>query len=76
MKITDARYTDGRIVTANLSGDIAIKGPLDAQPVLSGTINLAKTVITIPERLPGSAARARRQAQERAGRGARGRKRR
>jgi translocation and assembly module TamB len=56
VKISDARYTDGRIVTANLSGDIALKGPLAAKPVLSGTINLARTVITIPDRLPGSVA--------------------
>ncbi len=54
VKIADARYTDGRIVTANLSGDVALKGQLTQQPLLSGTINLAKTVITIPERLPGS----------------------
>jgi translocation and assembly module TamB len=56
VKIADARYTDGRIVTTNLSGDLALKGQLVAQPLLSGTINLAKTVITIPERLPGSIA--------------------
>jgi translocation and assembly module TamB len=56
VKISDARYTDGRIVTANLSGDIALKGPLMTKPLLSGTINLAKTVITVPDRLPGSAA--------------------
>jgi autotransporter translocation and assembly factor TamB len=55
MKTSDARYTDGRIVTANLSGDVRLKGQLTAQPLLSGTINLAKTVITVPERLPGSA---------------------
>ena len=54
VKITDGRYTDGRVVTANLGGDLAIKGPLASAPVLSGTINLAKTVITVPERLPGS----------------------
>jgi translocation and assembly module TamB len=56
MKINDARYTDGRIVTASFSGDLALKGPLAAKPLLSGTINLARTVITIPTRLPGSAA--------------------
>jgi translocation and assembly module TamB len=55
-RIVEARYTDGRIVTANLGGDLTLKGPLTGQPLLSGTINLARTVITIPERLPGSAA--------------------
>src|SRR6185312_11120959 len=36
VKLTDGRYTDGRVVTANLGG------------------NLAKTVITVPDKLPGS----------------------
>ncbi|RJT41706.1 translocation/assembly module TamB [Mesorhizobium waimense] len=54
VKLTDGRYTDGRVVTANLGGDLTIKGPLASAPVISGTINLAKTVITVPEKLPGS----------------------
>lgn len=54
VKLTDGRYTDGRVVTANLGGDIAVKGPLASAPVLSGTINLARTVISIPEKIPGS----------------------
>ncbi|WP_406872205.1 translocation/assembly module TamB domain-containing protein [Aminobacter sp. P9b] len=54
IKLTDGRYTDGRVVTANLGGDIAIKGPLVLAPVLSGTINLARTVISIPEKFPGA----------------------
>ena len=54
IKLRDARYTDGQVVTATLSGDLALKGGLVASPVLSGTINLARTVISIPERLPAS----------------------
>lgn len=54
IRLADGRYTDGHIVTANLSGDLAIKGQLTASPVLSGTINLARTVITVPTKLPGS----------------------
>ncbi|MEP6563559.1 MAG: translocation/assembly module TamB domain-containing protein [Mesorhizobium sp.] len=56
IKLVDGRYTDGRVVTANLSGDLTIKGPLTSAPVISGTVNLAKTVITVPEKLPGSLA--------------------
>ncbi|RVC51156.1 translocation/assembly module TamB, partial [Mesorhizobium sp. M4B.F.Ca.ET.088.02.2.1] len=56
VKLTDGRYTDGRVVTANLGGDLTIKGPLVSAPVVAGTINLAKTVITVPEKLPGSLA--------------------
>ncbi|WP_296745023.1 translocation/assembly module TamB domain-containing protein [Mesorhizobium sp.] len=54
IKLTDGRYTDGRVVTANLGGDLTIKGPLVSAPAISGTINLARTVITVPEKLPGS----------------------
>ncbi|RVD61356.1 translocation/assembly module TamB [Mesorhizobium sp. M2D.F.Ca.ET.185.01.1.1] len=54
IKLTDGRYTDGRVVTANLGGDLTIKGPLVSAPVVAGTINLARTVITVPDRLPGS----------------------
>ena len=57
VKIVDGRYTDGHVVTANLSGELSIKGPLASAPRLSGTINLARTVITVPERLPSSLAR-------------------
>ncbi|WP_378949825.1 translocation/assembly module TamB domain-containing protein [Mesorhizobium sp. ANAO-SY3R2] len=53
IRLTDGRYTDGRVVTANLGGNIVIKGPLVSAPVLSGTINLARTVINIPEKFPG-----------------------
>ena len=54
VRLADGRYTDGHIVTANLSGDLAIKGPLATSPVLSGVINLARTVITVPTKLPSS----------------------
>ncbi|WP_245525519.1 translocation/assembly module TamB domain-containing protein [Mesorhizobium sp. M00.F.Ca.ET.216.01.1.1] len=54
VRLVDGRYTDGKVVTANLSGDLTIKGPLASAPVISGTINLAKTVITVPNKLPGS----------------------
>lgn len=52
--LADGRYTDGEVVTANLSGDLAIKGALASAPLITGTVNLARTVITIPEQLPGS----------------------
>ena len=54
IKLTDGRYTDGRVVTANLGGDLTIKGPLVSAPVIAGNVNLARTVITVPEKLPGS----------------------
>src|SRR5690606_23300220 len=56
LRINNGRYTDGRVVTTTMNGDLAIKGPLVSQPTLSGTLNLDKTVITVPDRLPGSLA--------------------
>lgn len=56
LKITNGRYTDGRVVTTTMNGDLTIKGPLLSRPVLAGTVNLEKTVITVPDRLPGSLA--------------------
>ncbi len=54
IKLVDGRYTDGRIVTANLGGDLTVKGPLATAPAIAGTINLGKVVVTVPERLPTS----------------------
>jgi translocation and assembly module TamB len=56
LRINNGRYTDGRIVTTTMNGDLAIKGQLLSQPTLSGTVVLERTVITIPDRLPGSLA--------------------
>ena len=52
--MADARYTDGQVVVANFNADLAIRGPLVASPALSGTIRLARTVVTIPTNLPAS----------------------
>lgn len=56
IKLVDGRYTDGRVVTANLGGDLTVKGPLASAPVIAGTVNLGKTVVTVPDKLPGSLA--------------------
>ncbi|MEQ1950305.1 translocation/assembly module TamB domain-containing protein [Mesorhizobium yinganensis] len=54
VKLTDARYTDGEIVTTTMSGDLTVTGPLASAPKIGGTINLSRTVIAIPQRLPAS----------------------
>ncbi|MGB3538246.1 MAG: translocation/assembly module TamB domain-containing protein [Mesorhizobium sp.] len=54
IKLADGRYTDGRIVTANLGGDLTVKGPLLSAPVIAGKIDLGRTVVTVPDKLPGS----------------------
>ena len=49
-----AVISDGPLVSTTASGVLSISGPLLGQPKLSGRINLARTAITIPERLPAS----------------------
>ncbi|MBX3576756.1 MAG: translocation/assembly module TamB [Rhizobiaceae bacterium] len=52
LQIANGRYTDGEIVTTTLDGDISVRGPLTAAPLLAGTVNLGRTVIQVPNRLP------------------------
>ncbi|MCV0397455.1 MAG: translocation/assembly module TamB [Rhizobiaceae bacterium] len=54
ISVTEGRYVDGRLVTANFDGEIEVSGPLAREPLLGGAVNLGRTVITVPERLPGS----------------------
>ena len=56
IRMSDGRYTDGQVVTANFAGDLKVTGALTGTPLLSGTVNLGRTVITVPERLPASLA--------------------
>lgn len=54
IRLDEGRYVDGRLVTASLDGALEINGPLVSAATIRGTINLGRTVVTIPERLPGS----------------------
>jgi translocation and assembly module TamB len=54
IRISDGRFTDGRVVTANFGGDLFVKGPLTQTATLSGRINLGRTIITLPERIAPS----------------------
>ncbi len=56
VSLDNGRYTDGRLVTANLDGSLKVTGSLSGTPKIAGTINLGKTVVTIPESLPPSLA--------------------
>ncbi|MEP5146365.1 MAG: translocation/assembly module TamB domain-containing protein, partial [Nitratireductor sp.] len=55
-RVTDGRYTDGRVVTANFGGTLKVTGGLTRLPLLSGQVDLGRTVITVPEKLPPSLA--------------------
>ncbi len=56
MKLDNGRYIDGRLVTSSLGGNLKITGSLIGSPLVSGTVDLGKTVITVPDRLPPSLA--------------------
>ncbi|MFD1327945.1 translocation/assembly module TamB domain-containing protein [Mycoplana ramosa] len=56
IKLNDVTYVDGRLVTANLDGEVTVKGPLLAGPVLGGRVEIRRANITIPQQLPGSLA--------------------
>lgn len=51
-----ARYSDGSIVTATVSGDITLKGSLLKGPKVGGRIDIERADVSIPERLTGSIA--------------------
>lgn len=54
--IADGRYTDGQVVTTTFNGELKVTGSLTGTPLLAGIVNLGRTVITVPERLPASLA--------------------
>ena len=53
--LDNARYSDGETFTTTADGDLRVTGALLADPLLSGTVNLARTEITVPENFGGSA---------------------
>lgn len=55
--LRNGRYTDGELVTANLGGDLTLKGAIVAGGVLGGRIDFGKVTVRIPDTLSGSLAR-------------------
>jgi translocation and assembly module TamB len=53
VKLGDITYVDGTLVTANVSGDLTLKGPV-AGLSLGGKVRINKANITIPQKLPAS----------------------
>jgi translocation and assembly module TamB len=54
VKLNNATYVDGTLVTATVDGTLGVKGPIITAPVLSGDLKLSKAAITVPEKLPAS----------------------
>ncbi len=53
--LREARLAAGELATANLSGDLAVRGPLLGNPQVTGRIRVNRAEITIPETLPSKA---------------------
>lgn len=53
IKLGDVTYVDGTLVTANVTGDLTLKGPVAAL-ALGGKVRINKANITIPQKLPAS----------------------
>lgn len=53
VKLGDITYVDGTLVTANVTGDLTLKGPVAAL-ALAGKVVINKASIVIPQKLPAS----------------------
>lgn len=56
IRLDRARYADGNLVVATVTGALAINGPLTRDPVISGNINIDRAEITVPESFGGASA--------------------
>ncbi|MGV3490758.1 MAG: translocation/assembly module TamB domain-containing protein [Devosia sp.] len=56
LQLSDARYADGNMLVATVSGNLSLTGQLARDPLLSGNVRIEKADITIPETFGGSAA--------------------
>jgi translocation and assembly module TamB len=56
VRLNSARYADGNLFVATVSGNLALQGRMDRNPVLSGDVMIEKAEITIPESLSGAGA--------------------
>ncbi len=54
--LDDARYTDGNTVVATLDGALSVTGSLARDPLVSGTIDVERAEIMVPENLGAGAA--------------------
>ncbi|MCO4317166.1 translocation/assembly module TamB domain-containing protein [Phyllobacterium sp. 21LDTY02-6] len=56
IRLDKARYADGNLVVATVTGALGVNGPLTRDPVISGNINIDRAEITVPETFGGPAA--------------------
>ncbi len=54
IRLDQARYVDGTMVAATLSGDLAVSGALARDPLISGSIRIDRAEILVPDQLGGA----------------------
>jgi translocation and assembly module TamB len=55
LRLNSARYADGDLFVATLSGDLRLSGQLARSPLLSGQVLLERADVTVPETFGGGA---------------------
>jgi translocation and assembly module TamB len=55
VRVVNGRYADGQMLNTAFSADLAINGPILGNGTVTGTVNLGRTEIQLPDRLAGSA---------------------
>ena len=56
VQLNEARYTDGEMVTATVSGGLRLTGAVTRDPLLSGNVEISRAEILVPDSFGGSAA--------------------
>src|SRR5690606_13234675 len=56
IQLNQARYADGDMVVATVSGNLAVGGALARDPQISGELNVDRAEIAVPDNFGGSAA--------------------
>ncbi|KFB09755.1 translocation/assembly module TamB domain-containing protein [Nitratireductor basaltis] len=59
IRLSDARYTDGDMLSATVGGALSLEGPLTRDPLLSGNIDIARAEILVPDGMGSDAAQLR-----------------
>ena len=54
--LASARYADGDMVVATVSGNLSVTGALTRDPLIAGNIDVERAEISVPENLAGGAA--------------------
>lgn len=55
INLDDARYTDGSLVVATISGRLQVTGAMIYDPLISGSLTVNRAELTIPETIAGGA---------------------